>query len=94
MISFNLGDVAHKLVLPFTLDQRTVAARDPKAISEIRCSRSVDISNSPRPEVKLSPMFALGIPKFVIAVLPASGLFVSGLYWKYPNRKSPSRVLN
>ena len=26
----------------------------------------------------------------VIAVDPASGLFVIGLYWKNPNRKSPS----
>ena len=50
------------------------------------------MSNSPRPEVKLSPMFALGMPKFVIAATPESGLLVIGLYWKNPNRKSASRV--
>ncbi len=37
-------------------------------------------------------MFAFGMPKFVIAASPASGLFVIGLYWKYPNRKSASKL--
>ena len=32
------------------------------------------------------------MPKFVIAATPASGLFVIGLYWKNPNRKSASSV--
>ena len=50
------------------------------------------MSNSPNPEVKLSPKFALGMPKEVIGVVPPSGLFVTGLYLKYPKRKSPSKL--
>src|ERR1700727_1544578 len=59
---------------------------------EVLLPLELSMSNSPSPEVKLSPRFACGIPKAVIAATPASGLLVSGLYWKYPKRKSASKV--
>ena len=73
--------VSDPLELAFTLDQWAVATRNTQAVAEVR-SGAYSISNSPKPEVKLSPKFAFGMPKAVIAALPASGLLVSGLYWK------------
>src|SRR5579872_2272863 len=74
--------------------QRATPRPSPKfdSFDPVLFPAELTMSNSPRPDVKLSPMFALGIPKFVIAVVPASGLFVIGLYLNQPNRKSPSSV--
>src|SRR5581483_10308489 len=49
-------------------------------------------SNSPQPDVNLSPKFAFGIPTSVMGGFPSSGLCVIGLYLKYPKRKSASNV--
>src|ERR1700722_12997621 len=74
--------------------QRATPSPSPKLerLADVLLPLELSISNSPKPEVKLSPRLALGMPKAVIAATPASGLLVSGLYWKYPKRKSPSSV--
>src|SRR5437868_831709 len=70
--------------------QRATPSPSPKLVPEAPEPLVPSMSNSPNPEVKLSPRFAFGMPKFVIALVPASGLSVTGLYLKYPKRKSPN----
>jgi hypothetical protein len=51
--------------------------------------------NPPHPEVLaavLPGIFALGMPTEVIGVAPTSGFDATGLYLKYPKRKSASKV--
>ena len=98
VVAFHLRHVGDPLELLLAFDQGTIATRDAQVrrqSSTIRgriASAGITMSNSPNPDVKLSPMLALGMPKFVIARTPASGLFVTGLYLNYPKRKSPRRL--
>ena len=65
MVSAGLSPVVNKLELLLAFDQRAIATRDTEAITkDLKVSLFFPLkSNSPQPEVKLSPRLAFGIPE-------------------------------